>query len=455
VNLSTPIHDFLDTLVHPSAREDPLTAERHLAFMVTRLFASLIALGAFPVFLALRGVPSALEFFVLAWMIVPISTACFLSCTGRYDAAQSLSAFALTGIVTTLAANSGGSNSSAAMWLALIPLEAALSGSRRVVALAALFAIGGAGILMLAGWQFNLGSGVERSTGAVTALGILSALFYATGTAFGADPLAWANVGRQAEQRRLSCSGTTDVITYHGHGGRVVYASANALTVLGAPACELRHYGLFDRIHIADRPAYLHALSEAAATGDTCEIEFRLRQAAQASFIWIEMRCRHFDRHIDREAVSPQVVAVMRDVTLRKTQQEALIVARAEAERANTAKSRFLAITSHELRTPLNAIIGFSDMLRTETETELDSACRLEYARLINESGHHLLALVDEIFDMSRLEAGDFAAAPESFRRGAVIDGFPTSGQPVDPSTPRRAPMNHPANLTLSVQKRA
>src|SRR5215471_11876456 len=156
VNLSTPIHDFLDTLVHPSAREDPLTAERHLAFMVPRLFASLIALGAFPVFLALRGVPSVLEFFVLAWMIVPISIACFLSRTGRYDAAQGLSTFALTGIVTTVAGNSGGVNSFAAMWLVLIPLEASLSGSRRVVALAAVFAIGGAGVLMLTGWDFNL-----------------------------------------------------------------------------------------------------------------------------------------------------------------------------------------------------------------------------------------------------------------------------------------------------------
>ena len=53
MNLSTPIHDFLDALVHQSARGDALTAERHLAFMVPRLFASLIALGAFPVFLAL------------------------------------------------------------------------------------------------------------------------------------------------------------------------------------------------------------------------------------------------------------------------------------------------------------------------------------------------------------------------------------------------------------------
>jgi two-component system, cell cycle sensor histidine kinase DivJ len=333
VNLSASIHDFLDALVHQSARGDALTAERHLAFMVPRLFASLIALGAFPVFLALRGVPSALEFFVLAWMIVPISTAWFLSRTGRYDAAQGLSAFALTGIVTIVATNSGGINSFAAIWLVLIPLEAALSGSRRVVAVAALFAIGGTGLLIFAGRWFDLGPGVERSTGVLAALGISSALFYATGIVLGTDSLARANfmrLGREAEQRRLLDFSATGVIAHHGHGGRVVYASANAQSVLRAPASDLQNYGLFDRIHIADRPAYLRALSETATTGDTCEIEFRLRQPAQADFIWIEMRCRPYDGAIDRAATSPEVVAVMRDVTLRKAQQEALITACAE-----------------------------------------------------------------------------------------------------------------------------
>lgn len=311
-------------------------AQYHLAFIEPRLFASLMALGAFPVFLALRGVPSALEFLMLAWMIVPIATACFLSRTGRYDAAQGLSAFALTGIVIALAANSGGINSFAAIWLVLIPLEAALSGSRRVVAIAALLAIGGAGFLVLAGAWFDLGPGVELSTSLVAALGILSALLYAAGIALGAQSLVRANflrLSREAEQWRLAFS-ATDVITHHGHGGGLAYASANAQAVLGTPASDLTGHGLFDRIHIADRPAYLCALSE-AATGDTCEIEFRVRRHAQADFIWVEMRCRPFGGDIGH---GPQVVAVMRDVTLRKTRQEALIAAHAPAQTTNTAK---------------------------------------------------------------------------------------------------------------------
>src|SRR5258708_39385512 len=106
VNLSTPIREFLDALVHPSAGEDPLTAERHVAFMAPRLYGGLLALGVFPGFLALHGAPSALEFFVLAWVIFSIATACFLSRTGRYYAAPALSSLALTRLLTTVAAPS-------------------------------------------------------------------------------------------------------------------------------------------------------------------------------------------------------------------------------------------------------------------------------------------------------------------------------------------------------------
>src|SRR6266853_282312 len=428
VNLSTPIREFLDALVPQTAAEHPLTAERHIAFMAPRLYGSLLALGGFPVFLALHGAPNPPEFFVLAWMIFPIATACFLSRTGRYDAAQVLSALALTGIVTTVAASSGGMNSVAVIWLVLIPLEAALSGSRRAVAVAALLAIGGVGLLVVAGPWLGLGSGVERSTGALTALGTVSALIYAAGIALSADSLVRANFmrcGREAERQRLPALSPTDVITHHGDGGRIVRASANAQAVLGAPASDLQNYGLFDRIHIADRPAYLRALSEAATSGDTCEIEFRLRREAKAEFTWIEMRCWSSDGNLNRghDATSPQIVAVMRDITSRKTRQDALLEARVEAERANAAKSRFLACMSHELRTPLTAIIGFSDLLRNSSEDLIDRTRALEYARIINESGHHLLAVANEILAMSRLETGNFGLFPEPLRLDAVIAG--------------------------------
>ena len=123
---------------------------RHRAFIAPRLVGGLSALAALPVFLAVRGVPGILEFIVLVWMVAPIATACYLSRTGRYESAHVLSALSLTGVATAVAAYSGGIDSIAAIWLVLIPLEATVSGSRRVVAVAAVLSLGGAALLMLA-----------------------------------------------------------------------------------------------------------------------------------------------------------------------------------------------------------------------------------------------------------------------------------------------------------------
>jgi len=82
VTVLSIIGDHLDALLHPSARNDALTRARHRAFMAPRLFGSLVALGTFPVYLALRGAPGALEVAAFAWLITPILLSYFLSRTG-------------------------------------------------------------------------------------------------------------------------------------------------------------------------------------------------------------------------------------------------------------------------------------------------------------------------------------------------------------------------------------
>lgn len=88
--------------------------------------------------------------------------------------------------------------------------------------------------------------------------------------------------------------------------------------------------------------------------------------------------------------------------------------ARRRAEEANLAKSRFLASMSHELRTPLNAILGFSEVMSTEVLGPLNNPIYKEYTSDIHRSGQHLLNLINEILDLSRIEAGKYDLAEDS-----------------------------------------
>jgi len=104
-----------------------------------------------------------------------------------------------------------------------------------------------------------------------------------------------------------------------------------------------------------------------------------------------------------------------------ESSQHDLAVARDEAIAANRHKSAFLANMSHELRTPLNAIIGFSEVLGTKLFGELNEK-QLEYVTDIHESGHHLLSLINDILDLSKIEAGRLELAPSTFHLPAAID---------------------------------
>jgi two-component system, cell cycle sensor histidine kinase DivJ len=432
VTVLSIIRDCLDALLHPSARYDALTRARHRAFMAPRLLGSLAAFAAFPVYLAMRGAPSAIEVAAFAWLIAPILLSWFLSRTGRYEGAHVLSSLALAGLIMAVAVTTGGIESFAAIWLVVVPLEAALSASRRVAAFASLLALSCAGILILVsqlGW-LPIGDTSAAERGVLMAFGVASATLYAAGLAFGAESLArtsFALLSREEERYRLLARNMSDVISRHRRNGAVQFISPAVEAMLGVPVAQLLGHGLFDRVHVADRPAYLTALSD-AARGDVRSVEFRLRrepvgsERGQIDFIWVELRCRPLDQDAGRDATrEADVVAVMRDVTDRKLSEQALDRARSAAEEADAAKTRFLATMSHELRTPLNAIIGFSEMIAQEQTLMLGAAQRREYAQLINDSGQHLLSVVNGILDMSKMESGNFEIASEPFAPRASL----------------------------------
>ena len=96
--------------------------------------------------------------------------------------------------------------------------------------------------------------------------------------------------------------------------------------------------------------------------------------------------------------------------------------ARRRAEAANIAKSRFLATMSHELRTPLNAILGFSEVMKCELLGPMQNANYKEYAGNIHDSGRHLLQLINEILDLSRIEAGRYELHEEPVRLCDIVE---------------------------------
>jgi cell cycle sensor histidine kinase DivJ len=420
---------YFGSLVHDSARGDDLTAARHQSFIASHLLAGLIALCVFPIYLVVSGKPSLLAAAAFLWLLSPIAIAIFLSRTGKFAAAHLLSAANFAGLVTYCAWLTGGLQSWLIPWMVVVPLEAALATDRRIVAWAA--SVAGLGLLILAAVQWfghlQPAPTMPLSPVVLALIGAMSAMAYAAGLAVMVQLVyrrSETAVRAGEERYRLLAENATDTITRHDEKGRVVFASHAAQQLFGEPPQKILGDGLFERVHVADRPAYMTALSRSLANNEPIAVEFRIRKAGGAEtarHVWVEMRCRPL-RASDGEPVDrPGIVAITRDISDRKTQEAELMRTRDEAESASRAKTQFLANMSHELRTPLNAVIGFSEILNRELFGTLGEARYRDYARLIHESGEHLLNVVNEILDMSKIEAGKFKIVREPFDVGSLI----------------------------------
>jgi cell cycle sensor histidine kinase DivJ len=182
-------------------------------------------------------------------------------------------------------------------------------------------------------------------------------------------------------------------------GGRVRVAYGAAVT--GLPAGALTGRRLIDLAGEAETQRLEAVVLRALRDG---EAEARFTPVGGEEPVWM----------IVRRVKPGRVVAALRSYAAQAAREAELEQARADADARNAGKSRFLANMSHELRTPLNAIMGFSDIMRAKLFGPLADKYA-EYADLIHESGGHLLDLINDVLDMSKIEAERFELAKEEF----------------------------------------
>jgi len=372
-------------------------------------------------FAILVGKPDFAEWIAIAGLLAPGLFALLALAPLSLATLETMALANFAALVGYMAALSGGMLSPLVIWFALIPAEAALSGERASVWRAtAATAIVIALVASVEALHMLPASRLVAPAWALITFSVLAAIMQAAVLAIAAQDRQRAADRAAAEgaaMYRFLADNAMDLITRHSADGRIRFASPAAQGMLKRAPDTLIGLAPAALVHPDDLRTMQSALVEASYFARAATAEVRLKRG-DGSYLWTEMRCRPAS---SAKGEAADIVAVTRDISERKAQELALIDARDQAEEANRAKSRFLANMSHELRTPLNAILGFSEVMTHEMFGPVGSPRYLEYARLIHESGGHLLELINGILDMSKIEAGKFELTEEVFDLGDVV----------------------------------
>jgi two-component system, cell cycle sensor histidine kinase DivJ len=366
-------------------------------------------------FAILIGRPDFAEAVAMAGLLAPAAFAALGLSRLSLATLETLALANFAALVAYMAALTGGMLSPLVIWFALLPAEAALSGEpAQVWRATAATAIALCVVATIEAVHALPATRLAAPAWELYAASALAAVLQAAILAVAARDRQRAADRAAAEgaaMYRFLADNAMDLITRHSTDGRIRFASPAAQSMLGRKPDSLLGLAPAALVHPEDLKTMQNALVEASYFGRAAAAEVRVKRS-DGSYLWTEMRCRPAS---PVNGAAADIVAVTRDISERKAQERALIDARDQAEEANRAKSRFLANMSHELRTPLNAIIGFSEVMTHEMFGPVGSPRYLEYARVINESGGHLLELINGILDMSKIEAGKFELSEEIF----------------------------------------
>ena len=220
---------------------------------------------------------------------------------------------------------------------------------------------------------------------------------------------AIAALARRDEQLTLITENITDAVVRLDLKGTCVYASPSARDLFELPLSALIGSNLLTGFH-PDDDASVHDAFAGLADGSRKRALIAFRTASvdePDTYRWMEANCAPVHDH--RTGRPVEIIASIRDVSHTKKLEAELRAARLAAEDAATAKSAFLANMSHDIRTPMNGLLGFTELLK---KTDLSDR-QTDYVRLIDESGRGMMQLLNDILDISKIEAGLMRVAQE------------------------------------------
>jgi len=215
---------------------------------------------------------------------------------------------------------------------------------------------------------------------------------------------------------RAMAEESSDIVVLR-ENGRIVLASNAMGRILERKPEEFNDGGYLRLVHPDDLGEALK-LRGRPLPGDIWTATYRLPHA-DGHYIWFEAKTRGV--YDETTGAFLREITVLRDITERKAQELKMAAALERAEAANKAKSLFLATVSHELRTPLNAVLGFSDILKGEQLAPVGSARYRDYAESIHDSGAHLLGLINDILDVSKLGTGKLELDLEAVDLDSIV----------------------------------
>ncbi len=228
---------------------------------------------------------------------------------------------------------------------------------------------------------------------------------------------AEAAVRRSEERFRTLISASADLIWTAGPDGGLIPPLPTWRAYTGQTEADYAGWGWLDIVHPDDRPRVTELWHEALDNRALFHAEFRLRRR-DGEWRYSEARAAPV---LSADGTVREWVGVNSDITERRHAEEAMQDAKELAESANRAKSQFIANMSHELRTPLSAVIGYSEMLAEEIE-DVGQTHLLTDVGKIESSARHLLGLINDVLDLSKIEAGRMTVEAVDFDVAAMVD---------------------------------